>query len=515
MARLSPATGTAELLQYLPAYKVVICATCRYAIQPNAIERHLKELHKFHRDHRRPFMEYISKLDLDTPDKVREIRNTEFPVSLLPVHDGLQCTHEGCMHLCVSTKRMKGHWISVHGRSGQTDFDWHPVPLQTFFRGNLLRYFTNSHVHPAIEFTRSGMPINTSDGYAEKLNWNRYGINVTELPSISGLLLQSQLDESDSTLLHHYITSTSLTLASDSRTKYMWQVTMPHIASRFPFLLHGILACAALHLAYIDPGQGRELMIRGRAHQDRAMPLFRSAIETPNKDNCDAVFAFSHLLVIYSFAAEREDELLFLVESNTLEVLPSWLYFIRCGCSMLCDVWDQLELGPVRPLVSAWEIPITFSEAEQEPLMNLLLSAIPLQGSEDSWSEDVCKIYRDAASKLGEAFSCTQDPNAGFTAWDALRIWPMRISDAYLNLLSQQHPAALILVAHYCILLQRLDSHWYFEGRAKRLLSTAMSCLDGRWHHIIQWPLAEIEDMTSIRPPKFTTRPSYIGENLN
>lgn len=182
---------------------------------------------------------------------------------------------------------------------------------------------------------------------------------------------------------------------------------------------------------------------------------------------------------------------------------------------MLCDVWDQLELGPVRPLVSAWEIPITFSEAEQEPLMNLLLSAIPLQGSEDSWSEDVCKIYRDAASKLGEAFSCTQDPNAGFTAWDALRIWPMRISDAYLNLLSQQHPAALILVAHYCILLQRLDSHWYFEGRAKRLLSTAMSCLDGRWHHIIQWPLAEIEDMTSIRPPKFTTRPSYIGENLN
>ncbi|KFZ10144.1 hypothetical protein V501_05329 [Pseudogymnoascus sp. VKM F-4519 (FW-2642)] len=499
MAVLSPATNTAELLQYLPAYKVVICVTCRYAIQPNAIERHLKELHKFRRDHRRPFMQYISKLDLDLPDKVREIRNTEFPVPLLPVHDGLQCMHEGCMHLCVSTKRMKGHWLSVHGRSGQIDFDWHPVALQTFFRGNLLRYFTNSHGYPATDSTRSDIPINTRDRYAEKLNWNGADVDDTDPPSISRLLLQSQLDESDSTLLNHYITSTSLSLATDARTKTVWQVTVPHIASQFPFLLHGILACAALHLSYLDPGQGRELMIRGRVHQDQAMPLFRSAIENPNEDNCDAVFAFSHLLVIYSFAAEREDEQLFLVESNTLKVLPSWLYFIRNGCSMLCDVWDEVESGPVGSLVSVWDIPITFLEAEQKPLMDSLLSAIPLQGFEDSWSEDACEIYREAATELGVAFSCTQGPSAGFTTWDALRIWPMRISEAYLNLLSQLHPGALILVAHYCILLQRLDSHWYFEGRAKRLLFTVMSCLDRRWHHIVKWPLAEIEDMSSIR----------------
>jgi hypothetical protein len=415
------------------------------------------------------------------------------------VHDGLQCIQEGCMHLCVSTKRMKGHWLSVHGRSGQIGFDWHPVALQTFFRGNLLRYFTNSLGYPATDSTRSDIPINTSDRYIEKLNWNGDVVDGTDLPSISGLLLQSQLDEIDSTLLHHYIMSTSLSLATDAKSKTVWQVTVPHIASQFPFLLHGILACAALHLAYLDPSQGRELMIRGRVHQDRAMPLFRSAIENPNKDNCDAVFAFSHLLVIYSFAAEREDEQLFLVESNTLEVLPNWLYFIRNGCSMLCDVWDEVESGPVGSLVSVWEIPITFSEAEQEPLMDSLVSAIPLQGFEDSWSEDVCEIYRNAATELGVAFSCTQDSSAGFTAWDALRIWPMRISEAYLNLLSQRHPGALILVAHYCILLQRLDSHWYFEGRAKRLLFTVMSCLDRRWHHIVKWPLAEIEDMSSIR----------------
>ena len=36
---------------------------------------------------------------------------------------------------------MKGHWAFEHGRQGKSDVDWHPVPLQTLFRGNLLRYF--------------------------------------------------------------------------------------------------------------------------------------------------------------------------------------------------------------------------------------------------------------------------------------------------------------------------------------------------------------------------------------
>jgi len=134
----------AELLQYLPAYKVVVCLSCRYAVQPDAISRHLKEIHHIHRSHRRPYMQYVSKLALDKPQNVIESEVPDFPVPFLPVQDGLQCASEGCLHLCASEKRMKSHWVSVHDRQGQTNLDWRPVPLQTFFRGNLLHYFTNS-----------------------------------------------------------------------------------------------------------------------------------------------------------------------------------------------------------------------------------------------------------------------------------------------------------------------------------------------------------------------------------
>lgn len=136
----------ADLLQYLPLYKVVICSPCKYAIQPQAIARHLKEIHHIHRSHRRPFMQHVSKLSLNDAETVIETKIHEFPVPLLPVQDGLVCESDGCGHLCVSTKRMRTHWLEEHGRSGQAFLDWQPVKIQTFFRGNLLRYFTNPKV---------------------------------------------------------------------------------------------------------------------------------------------------------------------------------------------------------------------------------------------------------------------------------------------------------------------------------------------------------------------------------
>ena len=133
-----------ELLQYLSLYKVLVCTSCKYAIQPKAIARHLKEIHRLKRPDRQPFMRYIEKFELAKHEVVMQCQPGEFPVPLLPVQGGLQCTSEGCAYLSVTEKRMKHHWLSVHGRQGLAACDWLTVPLQTFFKGNLLRYFTRA-----------------------------------------------------------------------------------------------------------------------------------------------------------------------------------------------------------------------------------------------------------------------------------------------------------------------------------------------------------------------------------
>jgi hypothetical protein len=483
-----------ELLKYLPDYRVVICASCQYAIQPSAISRHLKEIHDIYRERRRPYLQYTSRLRLDKPETVIESKILDFPVPLLPVQNGLQCQSAGCAHLCVSTNRMRSHWIAVHGRPAGAALDWRAVPLQTFFRGNLLRYFTGvPRSKWSIGCTGEISPVSLDDDDDGEVP------EIADLSFVDETQICNTLSNGDLVLLQHYIDFTSLTLATPE-TMALWQTVVPTMANDHSFLLHGILAISALHLAYLNHTQVTQNTVVAHHHQSLAMPLFRAAITTVSNKSCHAILAFSHLLVLYSFASEKYDSRLLLVsgpeeEGEGPDVLPAWLYFLRNGCAMMCGTWDTIRAGPVEPLASAWEIPINLSaedDVQKADLLEYFLTLMPLPVSPDAWPEVVCKLYIDAAIGLAWAFSCTRAIGKSFTTWDALRIWPMRLSVAFLDLMGRRHPAALILLAHYCLLLKKVEVHWYFEGRANGLLDKVLQKLDHKWHGCLKWPIKEI-----------------------
>lgn len=58
-------------------------------------------------------------------------------------------------------------------------------------------------------------------------------------------------------LLYHYEYTTSLTLATHDPAKAAWQSYVPELAARHGFLVHHILAVAALHLGRLH-GDGNE-----------------------------------------------------------------------------------------------------------------------------------------------------------------------------------------------------------------------------------------------------------------
>lgn len=284
-----------ELLRYLPQYKVVVCAICNYAIQPLAVERHVKDIHNILRARRKPFRTYVESLDLDDPDVVvaRAIEN--FPVPLLPVLQGLRCNAIDCTYLCASEKRMKNHWSTTHSQSAQPDTGWEAVRLQTFFRGNLLKYFTDAGT--SVCSTQPLAQFGDGQGFS--------------------------LDDRASALLDHFIGYTSTSLAHDEESRTLWQVKIPNLARQSSFLMHGLLACSALHLAHRNPDNNTYLST-AVLHQDAAMPVFRHAISHVDEENCHAVLVFSHLLVILCLAVEKQDQQLSLVNVQTPQFLPTW-----------------------------------------------------------------------------------------------------------------------------------------------------------------------------------------------
>ncbi|KAJ5482046.1 transcriptional regulator family: Fungal Specific TF [Penicillium sp. IBT 31633x] len=437
--------------------------------------RHLKEIHHLNRVLRRAFVDYASVFELSQPNDVNLPDGTQFPVPLLPVQDGLACSFAGCAHLCVTAKRMKQHWMSVHhiAASNNGGF-WDPVPLQTFFRGNVLRYFTN----PALLNSSSSDSLNGLTSTGSRMMANIHHQPDWISPQTATTLASSDNRESspcqalitsDAGLLDHYRNPTYKILSCGLETDDVFRIVVPQLATRFPFLLHGNLSCSSLHLASIDPINQAYYTIRSTRHQDQAVPAFRWATMHVDSNNSQALLAFAFFLVVYALGSEPNDQPLFLSdETDQGEGAPSleWIEILRNGCAMLCPVWTELTTSPLAPFTTPWRDDLGITTNPNDPLLITLLSAIPDYKSE---STDY-NIYRDSAIKLTQAFAFIERCGPLSTIWDVLNAWPMRVSSEYLVLLKHNNPGALLLLAYYVILLQPFQREWFLKGRVMKLI---------------------------------------------
>ncbi|PVH70958.1 hypothetical protein DL98DRAFT_521355 [Cadophora sp. DSE1049] len=493
------------LLHYLPGYHVLICKECRYAIQPSAISRHLKDLHHIYRSDRQELLEYTKGLDLAEPGDVLLPPPDTTPVPLLPTESGLACAKEGCSHLCVTVKRMKNHWATAHrdiAESGRAQ--WRPVTLQTFFRGNQLRYFVVSE--PATPETQSTQISEThSEPDIRTLETTEPSVCSESCTSKSELAFPSDWSAEEIALFNHFRTSTYHGLGRASMSRNIWEISVPAMAFHHDFLKHGILACSALHLAYLHPTERRRYQMKAACHQARALPLFRLAVAAPTEENCDAILAFSHLLIVHCFASEEQDEDLMLVKSGTTGTcgtesgLPDWLQIIRGSCTMFKHVWSNMRNGIMQPLIEETlneePLPIIPQNTVHSARLRELL-VLPLFGKNPpivEILEQQMTAYSSALIILSRAFVRAQAAKERgiFTMWTAVQIWPASIPMEYLEMLRAREPAALVLLAHYCVLLEPLEESWYMVGFRKRLLERIYWQLDEDWRKWLDWPFAE------------------------
>jgi hypothetical protein len=484
-----------ELLHYLPQYRVLICKECRYAIQPSAVSRHLKELHHIYRSNRHAFMKYTDGLDLAHPKDVTLPGPSEDPVPYLTVTSGLACAISGCDHLCATVKRMKMHRAAEHSGVVPDDSQWRPVDLQTFFRGNQLRYFivhqspeasSQSELHSNIssEITTSGISTPNDSTYGSCAPSDGHVIDIAELK-----------------LLEHFQTYTSQEIGFDAASRQIWRSDMPTLAAKHPFLKHGILACSALHLAFLNPLERQRYQLLAAHHQSIALPGFRSEVFNATIDNCVALLSFTQLLIMHCFAADQHDEDLLLVHGKD-DMLPDWLQVIRGSCHLFKDVRPYVESVPfvamaMEGVERELHDPGPTGKPEHEERLRGLVSMIKHSVTKKIELGIDCQPSSLASALLilTRAFAKAEVAQSrnNYNLWATVHTWPVQVSQEFLDLLKERDPAALILLAHYCILFVPLEEeHWYMKGYSRRLLSRIYNKLDEEWRTWLQWPIEKI-----------------------
>lgn len=83
--------------------------------------------------------------------------------------------------------------------------------------------------------------------------------------------IQEDLVINDLKLLRHYTTKTYATLDFADDQQDIWRDAMVQIGFRHPFLLRGVLAISALHLATLQLNLSSDLVVQASSHYNKAL----------------------------------------------------------------------------------------------------------------------------------------------------------------------------------------------------------------------------------------------------
>ncbi|KAK9492442.1 hypothetical protein V1508DRAFT_158707 [Lipomyces doorenjongii] len=342
----------------------------------------------------------------------------------------------------------------------------------------------SSHVSPTSSYSQSP----PSTGSSGRLSTTTPS-SLRPLDILSNLIdrnpqFTSNLYMQDLDLMHHYSTQTYRTLSEATKIQEIWKTVIPKEALAHRFLMHGLLALSALHLIEInngDKGPSRMMYMEiATRHQSLALSSFRPELNSITPLNCNALFAFSCFLSIFAFASSQ----CMGIEQGMapVEEIVQAFSLLRGVYEILHMAWDWIEKGQLEPLLRHPGTSTTGAvSAEARAALDHLEEVN--NDNRDSEAKEVCCA---AIHKLRESFEnfysqCLQVRIA--------MAWPITVPPAYIILLKSRQPMALVILAHYCVILRWLERCWWLTGWSEKLVEEIYQSLDASWRPSIRWPV--------------------------
>lgn len=312
-------------------------------------------------------------------------------------------------------------------------------------------------------------------------------------PDLVSTKKTTNLDVTDLKLMHHFTSVVAPDLANDQTPEAvaLWQVHAVKLGFKHDFLLRGILAVSAFHLGYLHPERKAEYELIGTTHQSIGLTEFQDTLALVDESNCHALFAFSCLLIVLSFASSTKDT----SREFSTGVLP-WFYLLRGAHIVLNMHAETIQTSFLKPLLDEMAH-IENTAAYRFPDTDQITKLFRICSSAEH-DKDTAQAYDLAIHSLLSTFiqaSLLKARGRGTVL--ATFVWPINLSPKFLDLLSEQQPEAMIILAHYCVLIHWGEGKcgtesWFIEGWAKYMLETVKESIPAAWQEQLQWPIMMI-----------------------
>ncbi|KAJ4559770.1 hypothetical protein HRR90_000048 [Exophiala dermatitidis] len=264
-------------------------------------------------------------------------------------------------------------------------------------------------------------------------------------------------------------------------------IYMKHALTR-PYLMHQLLASSALHLSRKKPESQNRYRTYATGLQTRALALFNEShpVLEVTRANYAPIFLFSSLVGLHAICETLHYQRNGAGAGAGLEEFVERLVHGLSSSHLLRDT----ELGPglerSRTLLQTVR---SAGGGECDSLRNMI----------DATDSDVSRTaYRDAVAHLQHVFDVQQrrvaDGGAGGADMPLLFTWPVLVSSEYLALLRQRQPQALVILAHYAVLLHRGRRFWLLGDGGQFLIESICATLGPKWQKWLEFPKSALRD---------------------
>ena len=471
--------GPNDLLEYDARYGVLICRECQYAIQKSALQSHLLR-HKIYREQRQRLLSSITQLNLFEPDDVPIPEHGCPAIDALPIISGYRCMAAECANLCASYKRMRRHRSEAHGfNENEVGHDIaRPAKLQTFFRGTKIRYFEVTPLLGGVGESALLSHIN-DDGLDAGDKQDREHVEeeldvqmheVPSLPSRAPTPLETppnssffNIDLEVLTYFHHYTAVTSLTLPridpTQSTTNY-WQTDVVLLALRNRWLMCGILASSAAHLAAFASDADIE-----REHRKQLVQLFSEF----NTGWRDAVEVDKNTKI----AGERIKRILRCTQDFIIPELVLHPSSIQDDNASV----QEVNFSHARRILNAASspgMPLSYDMTRSALLGRI--GALPSRMTEAFGRPDSTGDVLVILAAIAALLECCPTSLASFDAdlaWRAMESWLTKVPVHFHNMVSRHNLAALVVLAHWAAGVVKQAERcgcWFLKGSTEAIL---------------------------------------------
>ena len=302
-------------------------------------------------------------------------------------------------------------------------------------------------------------------------------------------------------MIRQYNTQTGLSLSlkpPGSTEPYMmesWVSNLPTLAFQNDALLNILCATAALHIAICNP-QDSEAIDVHRKYLDMALREHSTDVAHLTKANADATCMTSSLIRIASFAVLQERPLV------PYRSQVPWLQMTKGTGNLFEEAWEFIEDDESSlAFCFVQNLPFLTDPEPQDNgrhIFRHLLRGTRTEHALEPWSAETEEAYSSTLNYITSVQSRYDEGEKPQTLSRLLLAFPYLVKQPFVDLLRQQRPRALVILAHYFGFLTRFSYVWFIGDAGPREIRSIEAVLPGEWQDLMAWPLQMLAEESSL-----------------